>query len=433
MDSSASSVGPDISIKTERLPKKRLRANVSIVGATRGNAEKNALQKLAQNVNVKGFRPGKAPEHVVREQVSPEALLDQTIREVIPQILKDVYEKEKIDPVILPKIDVVSTEPLTFTITFVEEPDVKVKESGLKIEKKAHKVEAKDVDRVITQLLKEHTVETLVERAAKDGDVVIADFYGQDKDKKDIEGTKLNNYRIHIGSKTLIPGFEAGVEGMKAGETRELNLTFPEKYHAENLAGQPVTFHVTAKEVKEVKMPELTAEFLKEKLGTEKSPDELKKEVEASLISQEERLERERREQEFFEAVRRATKIELAEELVESEMQAMIRDLQQQMEQQQMTLDEWLKQVKKTWADVEKDIRENAEKRLTTRYGVKALIKQKEIVISDDEVKTRIEEELTYMPREEAEHMRSHMHPGEPQYEQVKWELEIKKLLDLFL
>ncbi len=423
----------DFSITIEKLPKNRLRAKIDVTKERREKAEKSAFQKLAGDVNVKGFRPGKAPEDVLRERINPDAILEQTIRELVPDMLKATYDQQQIDPIIVPKIDIVTPDPLVVTITFTETPDVKVKASGLKIDKKDHKVEAKDVDRVLKELLKEHSVETSVDRAAKEGDVVISDFSGVDHESKPIPGTDLKAYPVKIGSKTLIPGFEEGVIGMKKGETKELKLTFPEKYHAEHLQGKPVTFTVTATDVKEVKTPELTQEFLKANLGTDKTPDDLRKDIETSLISQEERVERDRREKAFFDAVEKATTIDIAEELLESEMQNLIRDLQHQMEHQKLTLDEWLKQIGKTWDDVQKDIKENAKKRLTVRFGVQNLIKQKEIVITDEEVQQKIDEEMNFIPREEQEEMKNHYAKGQPGFQQLKWELEIKKLLDMYL
>lgn len=421
------------SIVIEKLPKKRIRATVSVENEKRKSAEMKALRNATQDLKIKGFRPGKAPEDMLRAQVGPELLLEHTIRELVPEMLRAIYEKQTIDPIIVPKIDVKTADPLSVDITFTENPDVSVKEKNLKVEKKDHKVDQKDVDRIIKQLLKEHATETTVDRAALDGDTVIADFYGEDGDKKEIPGTKLTAFHITIGSKNLIPGFEEGLIGIKKDETRTLNLTFPEKYHAEHLKGKPVTFHVTAKEIKEVKQPEMTREFLKEKLGTDKSPEELRKEVEGSLIAQEERMERERRENEFFSSVHDATSIDIAEELLEAEMQSLIRDIQKQIAEQSQTLDEWLKTTGKTWDEMQKDIKQNAEKRIKTRFGVKKLMEQKEIKVSDEEVMAKVEEEMTYIPREEQDAIKERYQPGQSGFEQLKWELEIKKLLDIFL
>ncbi|MBU1911518.1 trigger factor, partial [Patescibacteria group bacterium] len=222
-------------------------------------AEEAALKKLAGSVNIEGFRPGKAPAEMLKEKVSPDQLLEETIRELLPDTIKKLTGESEIKPIIPPKVEAESRDPLTLKITFVEHPEVTVKGANkIKVEKKETKVDDKDVEKMIDYVLEQHIKTTKISRAAKEGDRITMNFKGEDSEGKEIEGTETTGHQVIIGSKSLIPGFEEELVGLKEKGKKTFSINFPKKYHAEHLQGKPVTFHVTVTNVEEVEKPKLT-------------------------------------------------------------------------------------------------------------------------------------------------------------------------------
>ncbi len=424
----------DSAIKVERLPQSRSKYTIEVEAVERQTAEQLALLKLSQNISVEGFRPGKAPEEMIRQKVPADKLLEQTVRELVPVVMKRILDKHEVKPILPPSIEIASHDPLALAITFVEKPEVKLKGiDKMKIEKEDHKVEDKDVQRVIDQFLNDEVVKTPVDREARNEDTVIADFIGKDADGKEIPGTKANDYTIEIGSKKLIPGFEEGMVGMKKGDTREVNVTFPENYHAEHLKGKPATFTITAKEVQEVKRPELTEELVTKKLGTKKTPAEFKEEMKRSLIEQERQMITNRREGKLFDEIRNRTTVDLAPELVEFELRGMIEALEHNLEHRGLTLEQWLSTTGKKGEDVRKEMEEDAKKRLTLRFGLEKLIEEKNITATDEETQKAVDEEMVGLTDSERKEAGPQFQKGSDGWRSAEWRVKVEKVVDMYL
>jgi len=250
--------------------------------------------------------------NIVREKVDSEKLFEETLRHLLPSTFEKLITEHEIKPVLAPKVDAESKDPLTLKVTFIEKPEVKLKGvNKIKIEKKEPKLEEKDVEQMISYILEKHQESSEVDRGAKESDRIDMNFFGKDENGAEIEGIRTEGHQVIIGSKSLIPGFEDALIGMKKGEDKEFTLTFPEKYHAEKLQGKPVTFHVSITKIEEVKTPELTDAFAKEKLGAADVKD-FRNQVEESMRVQEEQFERQRRERALLDAIREATTVDLA-------------------------------------------------------------------------------------------------------------------------
>lgn len=428
------SPAPDSGITLERLPQGKSTYTVEVAALEHKTAERLALLKLAQNIKIEGFRPGKAPEEMLRQKIAPDVLLDQTIRELMPALMKRILDTHEVKPILPPSVEVMKVDPLSVAITFVEKPEVKLKRiDTIKIPAEDHKVEDKDVSRVIDQFLKEDVTETPVDRAAQMDDVVMTDFNGKDSEGKDIPGTNATDYRIGIGSKTLIPGFEEGMIGMKKGETREVKVTFPENYHAEHLKGKPATFTVTAKEVRETKRPELTEELLLKKMGMQKKPDEFRSDIRNSLIEQERQMIKNRREGKLFDEIRSRTTVDLAPELIEHELRSMIEALEHNLESRGLTLEQWLSTTGKKGEDVRKEMEEDAKKRLTLRFGLEKLIEEKEITANDEEVQKAVDEELIGLTDAERKNAQPQFQKGSDGWRSAEWKVKVEKIVEMYL
>lgn len=419
-------MSPQITIK--KLPKARVECRAVFTAEEAAGAQSRALEAIAQNMNLPGFRPGKAPAEMVKAKADPEALLEETVRVLLPDVMKAAVEEHKIMPIIPPGAAIEKQDPLTVVLTLVERPKVSVKEGKIKVEKKEIKVEEKDIDRMVESLMVEHQIATAVERAAKHGDRLMLDVRGEDEKGVLIPGSEMKGRPVVIGSKTLIPGFEDQLVGLKTGDKKSFGLTFPEKYHAERLAGKPVTFHVEVKGVEEVKTPELSDSFVKEKFQLD-SAAALKERIRTGMADQEHRIEQQRREGALFEAILKATSVDLADELIDDEFRSLLRDFAESLKEQGMTLEQWMEKSKKTPEDVERDIRKRATDRLTLRMGIQQLMEDKKIEVTDEDMHKAIQEMVAPLDPEKRLEIAPLYAKGQRNYEQLKWQRMVEKLM----
>lgn len=396
-------------------------------------AEEEALRALAANVKVPGFRPGMAPREMLMAKIDRTHLLEETIHRLLPDTLAMLVKEHAIASIASPKVTLKAQEPLTVSIVFVERPKVSVKKvERATLEKTEPKVEERDVERMIAFLMSKHEKAAESDRPAKERDRVTVDFWGADSEGKEIAPIRTQGHPIILGSRTLIPGFEDALLGLKRGDAKSFTLTFPEKYHAAELAGKPVTFHATVTKVEEMTLPELTDAFVQEHLGAASAAD-LKTKVRESMLAQERRIERQRRENAMLESIRKATTVELVEELVTEETQTLLRNLEEDLRKQNTTLSDWVKSSGKKPEELHRELEERAKQRLILRFGIHALIEQKEITISDTEMEAAVTELLQPLPEQQRKEAAPAYRKGEHAYEQLKWQKKVEKLLNLLL
>jgi len=405
----------------KRLGQGRVQCLVTFAPEETAKAEERVVASLGRNVSLPGFRPGKAPADVLRAKLDPQRVFEETIRELLRDKLAALAKDNDIRPILPPKVEAQSRDPLTVAVTFVEKPEVKVK-GGAKItvDKKEVKADAKDVERMVKYLVDQYRTTTVVDRVAKEGDEVTMDFVGTDAEGKEVPGIRTKGYDVVLGSKTLLPGFEEKLVGMKKDDSTSFTLTFPDKYHAEHLRNKPVTFAVTVTAVKEVHQPELTDAFAKEK-GLGESVAAVKQKIEESMRGEEERIEQQRRERALFEAIREATKVDLAPELVEHAVQNLVEEMSHELQHQNSSFEAWMQQSGKKPEEIRKDLEEQAKKRLTLRFGIEALLDERKIEATDDELKAHLQKGQT-LPD-----------PNTEEFEQLRWQVRIEKLINELL
>ncbi|MBT5468249.1 trigger factor, partial [Candidatus Peregrinibacteria bacterium] len=373
------------------------------------------------------------PMDQVKDKVDSDKLFQQTIHHLLPTTFEKLIESDNIKPIIHPRVEAVSQSPLTVKIIFVEKPEVKIKGiDKIKIEKKEPEVDEKEMNKMIDYILAKHKKIIPVEREAKSGDQVTMDFWGSDKEDKEIDGIRTEGHIVEIGSKVLIPGFEDALIGMKKGEEKAFTLTFPEKYHAEQLQNQPVTFHVTVKDIAEINMPELNDEFAQKELQSKDVAD-FKKQISDSMLQQEITVEHQRRERILMDEIVKCTTVELAEELISEETKQMVGEFSQQLQQQGMTMETWMTQSGKKAEEVMEDMKEQSTTRLKLRLGMQKLIDEKNIDISDEEMDMVIEEFLSQATPEQKVEVESSYKKGAQAYEQLKWQKNVEKALSEML
>ena len=219
----------------------------------------DAFKKVIKTVKIDGFRPGKAPRNIYEQKYGKASLVMEAVDNSMQEAYSKALEEFKGEPIVQPTVAIekADEEGVVYVFTFTTKPEVKIKKyTGLNVKKDVVKVTKKDVDAEIEKMRKEYADLQVKEGKAEEGDTVIIDFEGFDKDKA-FEGGKAENYALELGSHSFIPGFEEALIGVKAGDKKDVNVSFPEDYHAEELKGKPVVFKVTVHEVKTKVYPEL--------------------------------------------------------------------------------------------------------------------------------------------------------------------------------
>ena len=354
-----------------------------------------AFKKLNAKATIDGFRKGKAPRNIF-EKNYPGQIVMEAADIAIDKEYKRIIMEDKILPILEPKVDLVKVndKELEVNFTFITEPEVKLGEyKSLKVKKETVKVTKEEVKDKIDNLLRGYA-ELIVKEdgEVENGDVAVINFEGF-KDGVAFDGGKGENYSLEIGSNTFIPGFEDGVVGMKKDETKDLNLTFPENYGVEDLAGKEVVFKVTVNEIKTRVVPELDKEFF-EDLGMEDI--NTKEELEAKM-KEEIKEEKERKvEHDYVDALlEKATsnmECEIDDEIVEQEAESMYHDFMHQMSHQGITEEIYLQYANTTKEDIVGHMKDEALRRLKNSYLLNAVIKEENIEVSVEDAKKEIKE-----------------------------------------
>ena len=257
-----------MSLQVEKLEKNMAKLTIEVSADDLEKALQSAYNKQKSKINIPGFRKGKVPRQMIEKMYGPEIFYDDAANALIPKAYSEAYDECELEIVSQPKIDVVQIEkgkPFIFTAEVATKPEVTLGEyKGLKVDKVSNRVTQKEVDAKIQEEAEKNARTIVVEdRAVQDGDEVVLDFEGF-VDGVAFEGGKGENYPLTIGSGSFIPGFEEQLVGVESGKEVEVNVTFPEDYHAEDLKGKPAVFKCTVHEIKAKELPEIDDEFAAE-------------------------------------------------------------------------------------------------------------------------------------------------------------------------
>ncbi|MCK7607089.1 trigger factor [Geobacillus stearothermophilus] len=356
-----------------------------------------AFKKVVKNIALPGFRKGKVPRVLFEKRFGVEALYQDALDILLPEAYAKAVEEAGIEPVSMPEIDIEQMEKgksLIFKAKVTVKPEVKLGQyKGLEVEKMDTTVTDEDVENELKRL-QENYAELVVKEdgTVENGDTVVIDFEGF-VDGEPFEGGKAENYSLEIGSGTFIPGFEEQLVGMKAGEEKEIQVTFPEEYHAEQLAGKPATFKVKVHEVKAKQLPTLDDEFAKDVDEEVETLDELKAKIRARL--------EEAKKNEAETALRNAVvekaaanaEIDIPAVMVQNETDRMLREFDQRLQMQGLNLQLYYQFSGQDEAALREQMKEDAEKRVRAALTLEAIAKAENIEVTDEEV----EEELQKM------------------------------------
>jgi len=354
-----------------------------------------AFKKVVVQVNVPGFRKGKVPRSMFEARFGVEALYQDAIDILLPEVYLEAVKETGIEPVDRPEIDIDQFEkgqPFTFKATVTVKPEVKLGEyKGIEVPEQDTNVTAEDVEAELTRMQERHAELVVVEgdEAAQNGDTAIIDFEGF-ADGEAFEGGKGERHSLELGSGSFIPGFEEQVVGMKLGEDKDVNVTFPEEYHSEQLAGKPAVFKVKLHEIKRKNLPALDDEFAKD-VSEFDTLEEYKNDIEQRLKKNKEDANRSLREQSVVEKAAEAADLDIPEAMIETEIDFMLQDFANQLRWQGMNLDTYYQFTGQSEQQLREQMTENAGKRVRQNLVLEAIGQAEQLTVSDEE----IEEELT--------------------------------------
>ena len=372
--------------------KYRHEVEIKIEGEKWTTALDKIFTKKQKSVHVDGFRKGKVPKDIYLKKFGIESLYLDASDLVVQDAYTKALDDSKLDPIIQPNVDIkdINEEGVTFIFTIITKPDVKIKNyKGLTIKKEEVKVEKEEVDHEIEHLLEEYTEIVTKDGKLENSNIAVIDYEGF-RDGEAFDGGKGENYSLEIGSNTFIPGFEEKLIGMKAGEEKDIELTFPEEYHAKDLAGKDVVFHVKVNEVKAKIKRELDKEFF-EDLGIDGVTDEdsLYKKVEEDIKSHKDREAENKYIDNLLEAVSKNVEVDIPEE--------------RNMMQQGLSMDIYFKLTNSTEEDLKNQLEPEAYKNVLYRFMLEELMNIENVKVTEDDANKEIDKIATdyHITREE--------------------------------
>lgn len=369
--------------------------NIKVEGKEWEEALDKAFVKANAKAKIDGFRPGKAPKEVFLKKYGKEALYMDAADIVLDGAYRKVFEDNKdLEIVAQPEIGLKSIDEkgVEFTFKLTLKPEVKLgKYKGLNVKKDSVKVTKEEVEHEIEHLRSHYAENVVKEGKVENGDIAIIDFEGF-KDGKAFDGGKGENYSLTIGSNTFIPGFEDQIIGMAKGEEKDINVTFPEDYHSEELKGQPVVFKVKVNEIKEVKIPELDKDFF-EDLGMEgiDSKESLEAQVKENIKARRDADAENKYIDELLEAAAKNVEVDIPDVMISEEQDRILRQYEENLKMQGLTLEQFYQFTNSDEAALREQMKDEATKRVTYRLMLEAIAKAEKIEITDEKANEEAE------------------------------------------
>lgn len=420
-----------MSLQVEKLEHNMAKLTIEVEVDAVEKALQAAYLKERGKITMPGFRKGKVPRQMIEKMYGPEIFYDEAANQMIPEAYGKAYDECELDIASQPTIDVVQLEkgkPFIFTAEVAVKPEVTLGEyKGLKVEKTSIEVTAEDVDKQIEQERERNARSVEVtDRAVEDKDEVVLDFEGS-VDGVAFDGGKGENYPLTIGSGSFIPGFEEQLIGVELEKEVEVNVTFPEEYQAEELAGKDAVFKCTVHAIKAKELPEPDDEFASE-VSEFDTMDEYKADIEKKLIEQKEAEAKTAKENQVVDQAVENAQMDIPAPMIDMQVRQMMNDMASRMQQQGLTLEQYMQFTGMTQEKMEEEFRPQAEKRIQTRLVLEAIVKAENIEVSDE----RLDEELQKMAdayQMEVDKLKEFM--GENEKSQMKEDIAVQDAVTL--
>ena len=371
----------------EKQEKSAVELVIEIGGEEFEAAVQKAYLKQRNKINVPGFRKGKAPRKIIEGMFGSGVFYEDAINELYPKAYAEAVEQEKLDVVSWPNVEVLEAgkDGLTFKATVTVRPEVKLGEyKGLTAEKEEVKITDEDIDNELKPYINRASRMVTVEREAQNGDTVVIDFEGF-KDGVPFDGGKAEGHSLELGSGAFIPGFEDQLVGTKAGDEKDVNVTFPEDYHAEDLAGAPVVFKVKVHEVKEKQLPTVDDEFAKD-VSEFDTLEAFKKDLADKLTERREAQAKRAFEAAIMEQVMDNMEVEIPDAMVAYETDQMVEDMARRIQAQGIPFEQYMAMTGMTIDIVRSQAAAAAMERVRRDLALGAVVAAENIEISDEDL-----------------------------------------------
>lgn len=379
----------------EKLEGNKVELKVKVEVEKVNGALNQAYKKIVKDVTIPGFRKGKVPRKILEAHYGKEVLYNDAFDFLVPSAYSLAVDEADIEPIDQPEItefNIAQDEAATFTALVQVKPEVKLGDyTELGIDKKEVELNDEDVEKQVESLREQHShLHNSDKETLEEGDFAVIDFEGYIDGEKFPGGT-AEEYTLELGSGTFIPGFEEQLAGKKVGEETEVNVTFPEDYNAENLAGKDVVFKVNIKEIKEKHVPELNDDFVKE-VSDFDTLDEFKDDIHSRLKKQREEKAQNEYEDAIIEAVTDNAEVEVPEVLVKNELDMMYQNLAYSLSRQGLKINDYFEHLgydENSWRE---ENSEEATRRAKMNLVLESIGKKEGIEVTDEEIDNRIEE-----------------------------------------
>lgn len=392
-------------------------------------AQDKALDALIKDVEIEGFRKGQAPKKLAAQRVGEQAVLMDAINLVANDAFAAGMLEHDLEPVAQPVMDVekMSNDEITLVFDLVVKPEVELGDyKGIEIEAEDVTVTDEDIQAELERL-QEANAELVVQEDVEvaEGHTVVMDFEGF-KDGEPFEGGQAENYNLEIGSNSFIPGFEDALIGMKPGEEKDIELTFPEDYHVEELQNAPVVFKVKLHEVKVRELPELNDDFvdLLEQDGIE-TLDELKASIKDDLTKYREQAEEDRVNDLLIQTVADNAKVDIPEEMIEEELNQMFQEFTQRLAQQGLNFEMYSQILNQTEEDIREQMSDDANKRVRSRLVLEKIAEVEEMKVEENDIEDEYKK-ISEMYGLEVDQLKQIISP-----EQLSYDILIRKAVEL--
>ena len=377
----------------EKQPENVVKVDIEIPAKDAVNYYNDAAKRLAQYVNIPGFRKGKAPRNIVEQNIGEERIKHEALENALPRIFSQVIKENNFDVVAQPYVesyDFKIGEDLKIVAKLELRPEVTLGQyKGLTIDVDAYKTEEDALQKSIDELLQQHATTLVVtDRKTKDTDTIVFDFDGYSNGEK-IEHGDAKNYTLDLAHSSFIPGFAEQLVDRALGEEFEINVTFPEEYHEKKLAGQPATFKCKIHEIKAKVLPELTDEFA-QKVGPFKSVDELKADIQKYLDTQKADIDRTNSEKAIFEKVTSEAKVEIQQSMIDREADQLVAEYKQKLEMQGFTWDQAVEA--QGYDEIMNSLKEDAAVRVKNSLVIDKIAKEENITVSQADFGAKLSE-----------------------------------------
>ena len=420
-----------MSLQVEKMEKSMAKLTIEVSAEKFAEAIKAAYKKNAGKINVQGFRKGKAPFSVVEKMYGSEIFYEDAANIIIPDAYEEELKNSDVEPVSRPEVDVVQIEkgkPFIFTATVAIKPEVTLGTyKGIEVECEKAIVTDEDVmDELKREQEKNASMETVEDRPAELGDKTTIDFEGF-VDGVAFEGGKGTDYPLELGSHSFIDTFEDQIVGANVGDELDVNVTFPDEYQAEELAGKPALFKVTVKKIEKKILPEIDDELAQD-VSEFDTLDEYKEDIKAKLLDGKTKEANAKKEDAVVEKIIEGATMEIADAMITDQTERMIREYAQNLQMQGLSIEQYMQFTGNTVEQMMEQMRPQAEKRIQSRLVLEAVAAAENLEVSDDEVNEKLEE-MGKMYGMDAAKVKEAV--GEDGVNQMKEDIKVEKAINL--